>query len=286
MGTMPANDHLIHDEFPAAPDPATASLRLIFESLGLLEAKAAHTFPRHQHLHYEIIIVDHGRYHCTLNGVHLRLRRNHVVLVKPGDWHEDFLTPPVRYYTVRARIEGAPLLPKTAPFRPEALAEQQVVDAPRDELWPLLAQLRRESGQRDAMTPHLQQAVLGEFFWRLVRLVPVDAIDPRFLLRSSDDRFLAALNQLFLAHENSHLGIPRMAARLGMSQSSLTAKCRARFAMSPAQTFRKFKMDRALALLRGTEMSVTEVSNHLGFENPYHFSRLFKSAHGKPPSRI
>ncbi|MBA2480629.1 MAG: helix-turn-helix transcriptional regulator [Planctomycetes bacterium] len=283
---MAGLDNLINQEFPASPDPTTAALRLVFDSLGLIEAKGDHTYHRHQHLNYEIIVVDHGRYHCTLNGVEMRLRRNHILMVKPGDWHEDFLTPPVRYYSVRARIEGAPLLPKTSPFRADARPDQQLVDAPRDQFWPLIDKLRHEGTASDAMSPHLQQAVLAEFFWRLVRLVPTEAIDPRFLDRSDDQRFLSALNQLFLAHENARLGIPRMAARLGMSQSSLTARCRARFKMSPAQAFRRYKMERALALLTGTEMTVTEVSNHLGFENPYHFSRVFKQVHGKPPSQV
>ena len=161
----------------------------------------------------------------------------------------------------------------------------QVVDAPREVLRLVLGAVRTEGVRSDALAPHLQQALFAEFFWRLMHLVPLEAIDQALLPRTAEDRFATEVHQLFLAHENARLDIPRMAARLGMSQSTLTARCRSHFACAPAQAFRAYKMERALALLRGTEMSVTEVSDHLGFQNPYHFSRLFSKAYGKPPSR-
>ncbi|MBA3707576.1 MAG: helix-turn-helix transcriptional regulator [Planctomycetes bacterium] len=283
---MAARDHLIHEEFSTTAQTPSHGLRTVFQSCSLITATSAYTYPRHQHLAFEIIAVDRGRYHCRLNGTELRLRKHQILVVKPGDWHEDFLVPPVGYYGLRVKLEGAALVASTAPFLPEVAASLQVVDAGADEFWPLLIQLRRESELRDSVAPHLQEALVAEFFWRLVRHLPQQGLDPQFLQRADEDRFVAQLQQLFVAHENYPLGIPRMAQRLGISQSSLTAKCRARFAASPAQAFRKFKMERALALLAGTEMSVTEVSNHLGFENPYHFSRLFRKHHGRPPSKV
>jgi AraC-like DNA-binding protein len=277
----------VFDHVRASPrDGEGDALEVSFLALGYSEVTAPYAYPRHQHLTFELIVVDHGDYECRLNGEHLRLRRNHVLVVKPGDWHEDALMPPMGYFGMAVKTRGAAVLPPTAPLRPDTRPAQQVIDAPRAELWPLLKRLQREAEARDAIATRLQETAAAEFFWRLMRLLPPDALDPRFSGAAGEDRFVAQLRQLFAAHERSPLPLPRMAAALGMSRSALTAACRARLALSPARAFRRFKMERAHELLAGTDMSVGEVSDHLGFQNPYHFSRLFRRHHGKPPSRV
>jgi AraC-like DNA-binding protein len=274
----------IRESFPATP-PRTRSLRTVFHALSYLEIAEPYTFHRHQHLNFEILVVDHGTYHCTLNGQQLRLGRNQILVVKPGDWHEDILTPPVAYFGLQLKTAGGALVPPCFPLLPDAEAREQVADVPRGEFWPLLRRLRQESRLHDALAPLLQETTTAEFFWRLLRRLPQAALDPRFLHAAGEQRFAAQLQQLFAVNQNSGLSLARMAAALGMSRSSLSAKCRAQLALSPAQAFRRFRVERAMELLTGTGMSVTEVANHLGFENPYHFSRVFRRHYGRPPSR-
>lgn len=274
----------VRESFPAAPLRA-APLRPIFETLSYLQVVEPYTFPRHQHLNFEIIIIDHGSYRCTLNGVPLRLQRNQILVVKPGDWHHDVLTPPVGYYGLIVRMAGDALRPPTLPLVPDADPHQQVVEVRREAFWPLLRRLKEESQLADAFAPRLQETAASEFFWRLIRALPPEVIDQRVRHESQEERFVSQLQQLFAAHQHGPLGIPRMAAVLGMSRSSLSAKCRTYFAMSPAQLFRKHRMERALELLTGTGMSVSEVAEFLGFENPFHFSRVFRRHYGRPPSQ-
>jgi AraC-like DNA-binding protein len=48
----------------------------------------------------------------------------------------------------------------------------------------------------------------------------------------------------------------------------------------------RVKLQRAEALLRSREFRIKEVSDELGFANPYHFSRVFSRHFGRPPSRV
>lgn len=55
---------------------------------------------------------------------------------------------------------------------------------------------------------------------------------------------------------------------------------------SPYQFLTRLRMDHASRLLLEPESSVRSVAAALGFKDPFHFSRVFKSMHHVPPSRF
>lgn len=55
---------------------------------------------------------------------------------------------------------------------------------------------------------------------------------------------------------------------------------------SPYQFLTRLRMDHASQLLLGSDVTVQEVALILGFKDPFHFSRVFKSIHHAPPSRF
>lgn len=52
---------------------------------------------------------------------------------------------------------------------------------------------------------------------------------------------------------------------------------------SPYQKLLRMKIEKAAELLLNTEYHVKEISSHLNFSDPYHFSRVFKRIYGKSP---
>lgn len=48
------------------------------------------TWPHHTHILYEILLIESGEYRCTLDGVSLRLVPGDILLIQPGQKHEDF----------------------------------------------------------------------------------------------------------------------------------------------------------------------------------------------------
>lgn len=55
---------------------------------------------------------------------------------------------------------------------------------------------------------------------------------------------------------------------------------------SPYQLLLRLKMDHAAAILIHEHRSVKEAAATVGFSDPYHFSRVFKSKHGLSPTRF
>ncbi|MNP54582.1 HTH-type transcriptional activator Btr [compost metagenome] len=46
----------------------------------------------------------------------------------------------------------------------------------------------------------------------------------------------------------------------------------------------KLRINKAIDLMRNTSLNVSEISDRLGYNNPYYFSRVFKKVMGEPPS--
>ncbi len=289
---MPADDsdrsHLDVQQIGRAAGPeAPTRIVPVFTGLGVIEVKGHYLYRPHRHEEYEVILVDRGRYRCRVNDVPLDLGRDDILLVNVGDLHEDVCEPPLRYFGLRFHFD--PRWYGTDPpelLAPAATAAQQWVHADRRVFWPLVEGIVREAERGDAMAPHLQDALLEQFFWALVRALPEEAISDRFLDLSADQALPTQLRRLFCAHMDQPLTVAEMAEKLHRSESSLAHECKRLLGDSPARLFLRCRLERAKALLANSAMSVKEVAARVGFQDPYHFSRAFKQAFGRPPSQM
>ena len=68
-----------------------------------------------------------------------------------------------------------------------------------------------------------------------------------------------------------------------MSLSCLYRRFMKRFQMSPKRFLLEYRIERACAMLVGTDLSIQEISNSVGFEDPFYFSRAFKEIKGLSP---
>lgn len=86
-------------------------------------------------------------------------------------------------------------------------------------------------------------------------------------------------------HDNSHrtLELADFAAFTGLSTFHFSKKFRQLTGESPIRYFNLMKMREAEAMLVETTYSVRQISQTLGFEDPYYFSRLFKKINGIAP---
>ena len=113
-----------------------------------------------------------------------------------------------------------------------------------------------------------------------------------FLVRSSQRRQdqrkeapdcarLAA--EYIINHYEEPITIEGLAAYASVSHSSLYRRFVKRFQMSPKRFLMEYRVERACAMLTNTNCSIQEVSNSVGFEDPFYFSRAFKEIKGVSP---
>lgn len=111
---------------------------------------------------------------------------------------------------------------------------------------------------------------------------------PSVNIASGDDREKKFLQKLVLAIEarleDADLTIPELSKQLAMSDTQLYRKLKAITNKTPSQFVRTVRLQKAMALLKNSGLSVSEVGYKVGFTSPQYFSKMFKEEFGFPPS--
>lgn len=86
-------------------------------------------------------------------------------------------------------------------------------------------------------------------------------------------------------HVNEPLQVSTLAAQANVSPSHFFALFKQLTGSPPMDYFTKLRMRRAGRMLDSSTARVKEVAAALGYDDPFYFSRVFKSVHNVPPSR-
>ena len=79
--------------------------------------------------------------------------------------------------------------------------------------------------------------------------------------------------------------IPEIAREAGMCERSFRTEIRRLTGLSPTEYRTRMKMDTAMQLLRTTDKTLQEISDSLGYANPFYFSRVFRNYFGITPGQ-
>src|SRR5699024_12259730 len=81
------------------------------------------------------------------------------------------------------------------------------------------------------------------------------------------------------------LSVAELAGSMAMSRGHLSHLLAQRYGCGPARLVELVRLARGAVLLQSGE-TVGQVATHIGYANPYHFSRRFRQAYGAPPRRF
>ena len=81
----------------------------------------------------------------------------------------------------------------------------------------------------------------------------------------------------------SPITLEELAYLSGRSLSSFKRDFQSIYGETPAKWIREKRLSKARQMLQSSRMSVADVAYSLGFENPTHFSRIFKERFGSSP---
>ena len=85
---------------------------------------------------------------------------------------------------------------------------------------------------------------------------------------------------------NERVTLDQLAAKAGLSVSHFCTEFRQYFGTPPIAYLIQRRMHVAARLLCETTMRVGEIGRHVGYDDPYYFSKHFKDCFGMPPSRF
>lgn len=97
--------------------------------------------------------------------------------------------------------------------------------------------------------------------------------------------YLKNITDYMISHITEMTNIDKMAKDFHVSRSYLIKKCKEITGMSIQELNEKIKIQRAMELLKKTDMSLTQLAREVGFKNQNYFSTVFKKVSGETPSQ-
>ena len=111
-----------------------------------------------------------------------------------------------------------------------------------------------------------------------------EVLDAPQRLQSTAANRVAVSLDFMMAHLNQPIRISTLCALVGLSPSRFFELFRSATGETPLNWFIQARMRRAGELLEKTTLQIKEVAGEVGYQDPFYFSRLFKSVHGISPS--
>jgi AraC-like DNA-binding protein len=140
----------------------------------------------------------------------------------------------------------------------------------------------------EARRPHHElvvRAVLLEVTARVLRALREfgagDAPPPSRALRPN--WYVQRVIDYVQTHHGSEVKLPEISRSVGLSPYYLTTLFRRYTGHTVMNYVGEVRVRAALALLRNTGLSVTEVAQRAGYADPYYFTRVFKAREGCSP---
>ena len=84
-------------------------------------------------------------------------------------------------------------------------------------------------------------------------------------------------------HVREKLSSDDLADAMGLSEEYFIRLFRQHLGMSPFQYFTRLKIEAASAVLVDNHLTISDVATRFGFENPFHFTKVFKKCTGLSP---
>ena len=260
-----------------------------FKDFNYTEARKKAVYPRHTHVLYEILLIERAGYSCSLDGVHLRLDPGDVLLIQPGQVHEDYLE---RGCAVKAfhfnltTLSGTGLTP--AVFKPGTVPEQQVLrDISEGPLRTLTGELENfcHAASDNPESYRLCNALFGAVFHYIYRCYSREILQPAFSGQQHIDPEISALRSAFARNLTGMPTLRKLCRDTAMSSTSLFRLCRKVYNMPPRKAFMHYKIMQIQDFMRKNPCSsVKELSHIFGFKTQFHFSRVFCRETGYPPT--
>jgi AraC-like DNA-binding protein len=255
------------------------------------------------HLVEDERVAWHGRYHAhgyNEYELHFFLDGDGTFLcgktrypITPGSF---FLTGPQEFHSIIPDMTARPITYYALLFQADSTGgslEQLLDDAIKNRRRALtihkshrlqfedIVQLYR-SGEASLQkaAEHLLMSVIFRFF-HLSESNPGEPEKIKLKNRAHVEHALAFMQDSV----RTGIGVAETAQKLGLSTEHFIRIFREEVNMTPRQYFIRLKVEGASGLLISTSKSIAEIADWFGFENQFHFSRVFHKCTGVPPSQ-
>ena len=240
-------------------------------------------YPFHRHEDcYELAWIMRGRGHLVLDDRRLPIEEGSVTAMPPGIPHYFSAMPGqgICYYTLRfpARKDHSELQTYFAGLGVAAAADKNRIPYIL-QTWKLLFDLQRENGGIADAT--FQTIALGLI--HLAKLVFSQQTTP---INVEDHEIASRIMDYIMKTSGVGITLESLAKTFSISPSHLSRIFSAAYHVSPINYAINARITYSTEYLLRTDLSVAEIAEKMGYDNPTHFSNMFIKRIGCTPTEF
>jgi len=228
---------------------------------------------------YGMEYVARGKGTIVLNGVERKLMPGSVFAYRPLALHSirtDPGDPLVKYFVDFAGTDARHLI-NSKVFGPDGLACLHDTQ-PIHDVYEQILKTGLKGGQ-------LAQRLCGALLNVLSLRIEENAHEP-LQIQSRARQSFERCRSFMHAHFRTIHSVTELAEQTHLDSAYLARLFDRYGGESPRKMLTRLKMNEAAAHLIGGRYTVKEIAEQVGFSDPYHFSRVFKTYHGTAPTRF
>ena len=248
----------------------------------------------HCHEHIELSIVKKG--HCTfyIDGKEYPVKQGDLIILNPGVYHKSLYTCPgdsaVEYYIAFSDLHLRDLPPNTFPL-PGGNVILPMKEVIRQEVFRICASMGKEFQAYRPGRYFMLKAYLIQLILQLLREQKEAAEGIKntkgCIFESPNKKYV--VNQMiryFNEHYQEKISLDRIARNMYLRTFYLSKIFKSETGDTPINYLIELRMEKARELLEAAPgLSIQNVAEMVGYDDAYHFSKLFKKHYGEPPTK-
>lgn len=244
----------------------------------------------HDYAELAFILSGQGKY--CINGRYYYVTEGDFVVINPGVRHQSFVTNPENPTTVAmvgcSDIQFANLAPNEIPL-PEDGPVIPTKGELRQKLFRLFMSMDAENevsrfGRYFMLKSYLVQILL----WLIREQTDAIEINTGYSFKSANKKYIVEqIISYFEDHYADKISLDQIADNMYLSTVYISKIFKSETGSTPIRHLINIRLEKAKELLEnGWEGSIQEVAMKVGYDDAYHFSKLFKKRYGISPSKV
>ena len=245
----------------------------------------------HAHDFLELAFMMAGRGKYRIDGEVYEVQEGDLLILNPGIRHQALVadgSSPVTEFFVGAsdiRLKG---LPENCMPLPEGSPILHTTGKLKERLFKLCASMEAENticwqGRYFMLKTYLMQMLL-----HILRQQTEPEERPGHAVETVNKKYVVEqIVSFFEDHYAEKISLDQIAENMYLSPFYISRIFKSETGNTPIHYLINIRLERAMELLRGGfGGSIQEVAEQVGYEDAYHFSKVFKKRYGLPPSKV
>ncbi len=251
----------------------------------------------HTHDFIEIVIVQNGRGHYHIDGTDYPAETGSLFIFNPGVYHRSIPDPAYHqgfseYYLAFNNVEFRDCPPGHFPLWKNHQFNAKMPDGLRQEIFKIIQALSKESktwqpGQYFMLKSYLIQIVclIIRFQQQQVWEKEEKEHPERYVFKNANKKYIVQQITKYLEeHYQEKTSLDRIAANMYLSSYYISKIFKNETGDTPINYLISLRMQKAKEILDDhPDISIQTVAAKVGYEDAYHFSKLFKKYYGISP---